>query len=164
MNNNWCVTGFLTAIFCASFNLHAQPIGTKPESFETLKAKAEAGDVIAQENLGRYYSSIGADQDAAESAKWWRKAAEQDEPKAQVHLGVCYDSGDGVPKDVAEALKWFRKAALQNVPQAQYNLGIYYQTGQGVAKDEVEAANRYRKSGEQGYAEAQYNLGYCYEH
>ena len=48
-----------------------------------------------------------------EAIKWYRKAAEQGDPDAQFHLGLCYDEGCGVPENKAEAIKWFQKAAEQ---------------------------------------------------
>ena len=39
--------------------------------------KAEAGDAVAQSNLGyRYYFGIGVTQDYKEAVKWYRKSAE----------------------------------------------------------------------------------------
>jgi len=62
---------------------------------------------------------MGVTQDFSQSAKWFRKAAEQSERTAQYNLGVLYDQGRGVPKDPAEALKWFKLAATQGHPKAQ---------------------------------------------
>jgi uncharacterized protein len=43
--------------------------------------------------------------DAAEAAKWFRKAADQGYAEAQVVLGVSYAEGRGVAKDAVEAVK-----------------------------------------------------------
>ena len=67
--------------------------------------------------------------DQAEAAKWFRKAAEQNDAKAQHDLGVCYANGEGVAKDHVEAVRWFRKAAEQNFAAAQNNLGVCYEQG-----------------------------------
>jgi hypothetical protein len=65
-------------------------------------------------NLGVCYESgEGVDQDEAEAAKWFCKAAEQGHSGAQYNLGICYESGQGVDQDVTEAAKWFRKAIEQ---------------------------------------------------
>ena len=77
--------------------------------------------------------------DQVEAVKWFRKAAEQNLPKAQYNLGVdCYN-GEGVAKDQVEAVKWYRKAAEQKYAKAQYNLSVCYGNGTGVTKDYVEA-------------------------
>ena len=49
--------------------------------------------------------------DPQEAVRWYRKAADQGNAKAQYYLGVCYDYGDGVDMDLQEAAKWYRKAA-----------------------------------------------------
>ncbi len=71
-------------------------------------------------------------QDYTEAVKWYRKAAEQDNARAQYYLGAIYRNGRGVPQDEAEAVKWFRKAAEQGYTYAQVNLGAMYYEGQGV--------------------------------
>ncbi len=56
--------------------------------------------------------------------KWYRKAAEQGNAKAQCRLGWCYYYGDGVYKDRAEAMKWYRQAAEQGDPMAKWKLEL----------------------------------------
>ena len=41
----------------------------------------------------------GMEQDDAEVAKWFRKAAEQGDSGVQYSLGLCYDEGQGVGQD-----------------------------------------------------------------
>jgi hypothetical protein len=48
-----------------------------------------------------------------EAAKWWRKAAEQNNTEAQYSLACCYEQGQGVPPDVVEAYKFYKLAAGQ---------------------------------------------------
>ena len=48
-----------------------------------------------------------------EAAKWFRKAAEQNDAQAQFNLSVCYANGQGVAKDYAEGYKWILLAAGQ---------------------------------------------------
>ena len=88
-----------------------------------------------------------------------RPLAEQGDAKAQVHLGVMYETGLGVPQDYAEALGWYRKAAEQGMAGAQYVLGIMYDNGKGAPQDDAEAMKWYRKAAEQGNAYAQFDLG-----
>ena len=52
--------------------------------------------------------------------KWYRKAAEQGDAKAQYNLGNCYYFGNGVTENEQEAVKWYRKAAEQGDAKAQY--------------------------------------------
>jgi uncharacterized protein len=43
------------------------------------------------------------------AAFWFRKAAEQGDDAAQLHLADILRSGDGLKPDYEEDLKWYRK-------------------------------------------------------
>lgn len=75
---------------------------------ERCKREAADGDAEAQFTLGLFFEGgkMGLLQDYAESAKWYRKAAEQDHSAAQLYLGVYFGQGRGVEQDLVEALKW----------------------------------------------------------
>src|SRR5215468_4768647 len=52
---------------------------------------AEQGNAEAQRNLGwMYETGKGVARDEALATRWYRKAAEQDDAKAQYRLGVAY--------------------------------------------------------------------------
>ena len=158
----------IAALLCAaSLSLlcaQARQSDADTKQLATLRAEAEKGDAQAQSKLADAYfvGSLGLARNEAEAVKWLRKAAEQNDAKAQHGLGVCYERGDGVAKDEAEAVRWYRKAAEQNYVLSQHNLGNCYARGQGVAKDYVEAVKWFRKAAEQNDARAQHNLGVCY--
>src|SRR5437762_3316950 len=123
-----------------AFQLLAQQNETDRKQLEAVKARAEAGDTDSEYQLGLcYYSGDGVPKDFSKAAKWFRKAAEQNNAAAQCNLGISYASGQGVAKDGVEAAKWFRKAAEQNYADAQFRLGVFYHEGLGVAKDYTEA-------------------------
>lgn len=101
---------------------YQQPIMSFIESFlkgggehhkvAEIRRLAEAGDKESQFTLGLYYEGgkagkmAGVEQNYVESAKWYRKAAEQDHHASQLYLGVYYGQGRGVEMDFVEALKW----------------------------------------------------------
>ena len=59
------------------------------EDLQTLRKKAEAGDVVAQYNLGvRYDKGDGEIVDNALAVKWYRKAAEQGDTMAQINQTI----------------------------------------------------------------------------
>jgi TPR repeat protein len=66
---------------------------------------------------------------AAEAAKWYRKAADQGNTDAVAALGRLYFSGDGVPADDAQAAVWYKKLADADDTRAQYLLGYIYESG-----------------------------------
>jgi TPR repeat protein len=133
------------------------------EDIAALRKRAEAGDAVAQYNLGVcYVDGNGVPQNMIEAVKWYLKAAEQGNANAQFNLGCCYCNGDGVLKDPTEAVKWWRKAAEAGDASAQFNLGVCYVDGNGMPKNMAEGVKWYRKAAEQGNADAQHNLGVCY--
>jgi hypothetical protein len=162
------------------------------EDIPALRKKAELGDADAQYSLGVMYKfSWGVVKwDEAESAKWYRKAAEQGHAAAQLYapyddrdesdkwllhkaaeqghadsqyaLGNRYEEGRIETKDYAQAAKWYRKAAEQGQIEALSSLGPMYEEGRGVTQDYAESAKWYRKAAELGSANAQYKLGMMY--
>lgn len=60
-------------------------------------------------------------------------AAEQDDPQAQLALGLlCFNGADGVPINFADALFWLTKASEHGIPEATRKLAQMYGVGQGV--------------------------------
>jgi uncharacterized protein len=76
--------------------------------------------VILADAAGDFQKGIEAYRQgkSSEAAKWFRKAADQGNAKAQHVMGMAYFEGQGVIKDAAEAVKWYRKAADQGYANA----------------------------------------------
>jgi TPR repeat protein len=136
--------------------------GMTPEEvklFRETKAKADQGDLVAQNSLGLcYYFGRGVAKDYVQAVNLWRKGANQGDAYAQHLLAHRYATGEGVAKDSVQAVNLWRKSADQGNAKAQFELGNSYATGEGVAKNAVEAAKWYRKSADQGYAAAAKSL------
>ena len=100
--------------------------------------------------------------DALEAAKWYRKAAEKNNPEATLSVGVCYDLGKGVEKNLQEAVKWYRKAADLGNGAAMWNLGRCYEKGEGVEKSIDQAVYWYKKGADKHISckQALKRLGY----
>ena len=110
-------------------------------------------------HLGQMYAhGFGVAKDFMEATKWYRKAAELGDCRAQNNLGTIYENGQGVVEDYVEAIKWYRIAAEKGNADAQYNLGFMYDNGWGVAKDDAEAMRWYRKAAANGVSDAQSRL------
>lgn len=131
----------------------------------TLMLKAKSGEAEEQNALGEaYYDGKGVTENLTEAVKWFTKAAEQENAKAEYNLGNCYYYGYGVQyKDYGEAVKWYTKAAEQGYADAQNQLGYCYEFGEGVDTNHKKAVEWYTKAAEQGLPLAQCNLGVCYE-
>ena len=52
-------------------------------------------------------------EEAAQAVKWFRKAAEKADVRAQYNLGEMYLYGEGVPQDYVQAHKWFNLATAR---------------------------------------------------
>jgi len=92
---------------------HAGMTPADLKEFESCKAQAEQGDVLAQTVLGSFYAiGKGVGKDLVEAVKWYRKAADQGFDLAQTMLGVCYTHGKGVAKDEVEAYAFYNLAGI----------------------------------------------------
>jgi len=130
---------------------------------EKVVDEANSGDAMSQHFLGWLYEhGRVVVQDFTEALKWYRKAAESEEPKAQSSLGDMYYSGKGVPQDYSQAGKWYLKAAESGYTTAQAKLGLMYEHGLGFTKDYSAALSWYKKAAEKGSEIAQTQLGFMY--
>jgi len=144
--------------------LAATAVASAKTSLEETRAKAEKGDVVAQNELGCIYETgDGVAVDFDEAAKWYRRAADQGHAMAQGNLGYLYLVGKGVPKDKAAAIQWWRKSADGGCAGSMFNLALSYQNGEGVEKDLAQSAKWYRAAALLGEASAMANLGLMYE-
>ena len=158
------------------------------EDFDITSIYASHGNAKAQYQLGTMYAAgKGTDQDLAQAASWYRKAAEQDFAEAQYQLGTMYDTGEGIAQNFTDAVFWYNKAAGQGIQkaqasaeiihkhiaklqdsaehgaaEAQFTLGKMYTDGNGVPQDDKQAAEWYKKAAEQGHAGGQCNFGFSY--
>jgi uncharacterized protein len=89
--------------------------------------------------------------------------AEQNNPRAQLRLGMMYYHGQGVTEDEKTALQWLTKAAEQGQRDAMFEIGNLYLVGHDAPKfnpePDQQAAIWYNKAAMAGHAQAQYQLG-----
>lgn len=130
------------------------------KAFIYLKAAAERGYRIAQNNLGvLYFEGFGIPQDLEKAAYWYRQSASQGDQVAQSNLGVLYREGLGVPQDMDTAFMWFELAARTRDWYAQFNIGFMYLNGFSVEQDYQLAYDWFMVSARQNYAPAMFQLG-----
>ncbi len=118
--------------------------------YQALLRRAQDGEADAQHQLGAALENGDFDRqkDEAQAAQWYRKAAEQGHPAAQLRLARMCEDGTGVPQDKAEAAEWYRKAAEQDNAEAQKALARMYHAGDGIPRDMAQAVHWYRKLAE----------------
>lgn len=84
------------------------------EIVESLHKRAEAGDMVAQNELGFIYNKgLYGIEDPVEAVRWFRRSAEQGHAFAQHNLGWMYEKGRGVEMNLTQAEVWYRKSAAQ---------------------------------------------------
>ncbi len=133
----------------------ATPDGT------TLQAAAEAGNPIAQYQLGVSYLDAGRPKDGI---KYIRESANQGQPAAQYRLAKLYEAGIGVAADPDMARQLTERAARSGNRIAMHDLGLYYAEGRGgVERNMQTALNWFEKAAERGVVDSQYNLGVLFE-
>ncbi len=135
--------------------------------YAEVKTQAQAGDPIAQVQLGAYYllGKAGLAKDPALAVDWIRKAADKGNTTAERQLGLIYsNSFMGVKEDQDQSLAWYRKAADQGDVVAMDALAMHYAMNIAGAPDaKAQAASWYLKAATKGEVLAQSTLAKMYE-
>lgn len=137
-------------------------IDPQPELVGYLVKAADAGDLVAQNALGRvvYYLGAGAPYDDVKALKYLRMAAEQHDPSSMNDLGERYLSGEGVLKDEARGLSLLKASADAGFPDAQAQYGFMQVKGlYGVHQDTTAGASALRTADQSGSPLAAFYLG-----
>jgi len=82
------------------------------EGFAWVRTAADVGNLAeAQNHLGVMYAQgRGVAKDATEGARWFHRAAAQNNAAAMENLALAYKGGIGVPFEPAEARRWHEQA------------------------------------------------------
>ena len=124
---------FLLFVLPSAAQSSVAEIKAKNPGMQSLIARAQAGDAVAQFELGRdYEDGKGVRQDYAKAVEWFRRAAQQGNPQGQNSLGLMYADGRGLKRNKHEAVHWYRMAADNGLPEGFYNLAISYFNAEGV--------------------------------
>jgi len=139
-------------------------VGPFKKTLSKIIPKAKAGDPVSQYKLGQHYDyGWGVKKDLMEAARWYEKAATQNNLEAQHSLGLLYSGAGGyVFANPKKAVKWFRAAALKGHSSSQYFIGNAYKEGRGVLRNYSEAVKWYKKSAFQGNGNAMHDIAVLY--
>jgi TPR repeat protein len=177
--------GFLILLVCAgSLPLQSQnhsrvqitlaysvDIGTSPSlapqsasvPIAELMDSANAGDALAQNNLGYLYTlGLEVPLDYEQAARWYARAATQGLAAAEYNLGVLYERGLGVAREFRLAARLYRAAAEQGHVLGESRLAFLNKQGLGIPANLPQAMKWYRAAAEQGDRSAQCNLAQGY--
>ena len=149
----------LAVSFIVSVTVHAADVDVD-RALASVRARAEAGDVVAQFTLGEmlYYGTT----DAVQAVEWLRRSAAQGYAPAEFQIAQLYDFGFVLMQNDVEALAWYRKAAGHGSAAGARQVAEFYRRGRGVAEDVRESLRWYRQAAEHDDLRAQVQLGQMY--
>ena len=113
-----------------------------------LKRRADAGDAVAQNNLGYIYlygnEELNVSVDLDKGIEYLNKAAEQDQVNAMTTIGWNYFLGDrGAEQNNEEAIYWNKRASELGFSVASYNMGFFYYSGLAGLEQDLIMAKKY---------------------
>ena len=131
---------FLVLMFCNISNANSY--------LSDLKRRADAGDAVAQNNLGHLYlygnQEYNVSVDLDKGIEYLNMAAEQDQVNAMTTIGWNYFLGDkGAEQDNEEAIYWNKRASELGFSVASYNMGFFYYSGLAGLEQDLLKAKKY---------------------
>lgn len=133
-----------TILSLLAFGMLTSPLGADtstpqlPPAIASLLQKAEAGDAVAQNQIGEIYNcGEGVEMNEAEAVRWFKLAADQGNADAQCNLAECYIYGYGIDRDAQplecdkEAVRLLQLAVAQGHAEAHAFLASYMAIGKG---------------------------------
>lgn len=134
------------------------------EWFRRTRKQPDRG--AAMREVGQFFSDPdNAIVDAAESFRWYQKAAENGDIPSMEQMGDWYSTGEVTGKNLLRAVSWYGKAAEKESPYAEYSLGLIYLNGDRDLPfpiDYAQAMTWFQRAANRGFAAAQYELGNMY--
>ncbi|KAJ2607981.1 hypothetical protein EV177_005221 [Coemansia sp. RSA 1804] len=105
------------------------------------------GYLPSQVRLGQAYESgkLDCPIDPRRSIGWYTRAAEKNDPEAEIALSGWYLTGAEpfLPQNDVEAYLWARRAADRGLAKAEYAVGYYYECGIGVNSPDLNEARKW---------------------
>ena len=98
-----------------------------------------------------------------EALKWYLKAANQGDARAQYKVGWLYHWGKNMKRDYKKAMYWYKKSAEQKNIRAYYQVAYLYSSKKWIGQDEQLAFVWCQKAAKNGLRIAQKILGFYYE-
>ena len=138
----------------------------RPDAFR--KARFAYGDAVRAGYLSAFNGLAvllelgGGPDDAEESIRLLKQAAQQGHPLAMHSLALHYKSGTGIQRDVSQAYEWFAKAAESGFIPAMVEAADALKAGRGVKASPRRAVETFQRAAEGGSVVAMQKLGLTY--
>ena len=134
----------------------------RAEETDALRKAATGGDAYSQFRLGNeyFYGTEARKENRELAVYWFKKAADQGLPEAQLNYAICLERGLGIKADPVNAAPYYRKAADQGNNTAALNLALLYLYGSGkqMEAEPAKAVPILQKLSEQKIAAAMIEL------
>jgi TPR repeat protein len=122
---------------------------------EATTAHPEVAHYVAL--LARATAAAGRFGDAY---KLYEKAADMNDTRAMVSLGLMLETGDHAPRNLKAAYEFYEKAAERGSADGAMDLAVALIEGRGIEKNVPRAYALLRKASESGSPRATYDLAY----
>lgn len=96
----------------------------------------------------------GGDKDLTASTRYFKRAAEADDPRAQWNYGMALIQGNGTEINLEEAYSWVKKSAENDYLDGLLSFAVMNAIGQGTKIDNDLAYASYEKAAKRGSAHA----------
>jgi len=117
--------------------------------------KANAGDVMAQQELGvRYLYGKGVERDTVKAAYWMQKAADQGMMTAKFDVAIMAFHGWGMPWDPFLSYRYLQEASTHEMPEADYFIAVILTENLVVPRDWAKAYKWMKKAADAGFKPA----------
>jgi len=117
--------------------------GRLVEAVEAYRLAAEAGDPVAQRNIGFLYQrGHGVFKNAETAMMWYRKAANQGHRAAYNNIGFLFVAGMGVEQDFVQAHFWYTKAVVAGSKEGKRLRGVIQEK---MTDEQIDAAVKLAK-------------------
>lgn len=152
-----------------------QTLEQATDSIKNVLAKAQAGDAVAQNEVGGwYYRGRHVNQNYKEALQWWTKSANQGNAQAIGNMALCYQTGNGIEADSLKASQLYIKSLekgnttlLSRLNDEAKGGSVFssmllahcYQNGKGVKKDVSKAVPYLEIAAKKNNVTAQRDLG-----
>ena len=136
-----CFLVFCVSTICSTLTYAADINNTDCEK-ETKKLRETPTMVKAYEGRNR--------KDINGEIKYLKIAIQENNPWAEMMLGLTYHNGKNTPKNDSEAIRLIKSAAEQGYCQAQATLGYAYESGTMVVQNYAEALRWLKAGASQG--------------
>jgi len=118
---------------------------------EYIRRSSERGYAPAQVTLGYFYETgTILTREPEQAARWYKKAAQQDDLLGEWLPGRAVFTGQGTMRDLKQAANWLLKSVSHGDPFSQYLLGMI----RLERNDYTQAAEWFRKAANQGLPQA----------